>query len=208
MTIQELDQKLNSPEFQDTENDLFYNYYIYQYPATEEYEMRRQIQEFKRNLKRPTSYQDVLTLNLFEEFCNFLDNKRFLRYPSMLHYLLEKEAEGDAACVANVQETLTRNAHSPEFLEYIQNRIKEHIEKRENGVRYSYVFLYGIGSMFPYLRVNQFLALYENYNQTNKYKIIVFYPGQQDGNSFRLFNTLQDNHTYRAILLLNENETL
>jgi hypothetical protein len=36
----------------------------------------------------------------------------------------------------------------------------------------------------------------------------VFYPGQQDGNSFRLFNTLQDNHTYRAILLLNENETL
>lgn len=207
MTIQELDQKLNSPEFQDTENDLFYNYYIYQYPATEEYEMRRQIQEFKRNLKRPTSYQDVLTLNLFDEFCNFLDNKRFLRYPSMLHYLLEKEAGGDASCVANVQETLTRNAHSPEFLEYIQNRIKEHIEKRENGVRYSYVFLYGIGSMFPYLRVNQFLALYENYNQTNKYKIIVFYPGQQDGNSFRLFNTLQDNHTYRAILLLNENET-
>lgn len=206
MTIQELDQKLNSPEFQDTENDLFYNYYIYQYPATEEYEMRRQIQEFKRNLKRPTSYQDVLTLNLFDEFCEFLDHKRFLRHPSMLQYLLEKE-KADPNSSEQVQETLTRNAHSPEFLEYIQARIKEHIDQREEGVRYSYVFLYGIGSMFPYLRVNQFLTLYENYNDTEKYKIIVFYPGEQDDNSFRLFNTLQDNHTYRAILLLNENET-
>lgn len=204
MTIQELDNKLNSPSFQDTENDLFYNYYIFQYPASEEYDIRRQIQEFKENLKRPTNYQDVLTLNLFEEFCTFLDHKRFLRYPSMLHYLLDKEAGGDASCVASVQETLTRNAHSPEFLQYIHDRIKEHIEKK--GYKHSYVFLYGIGSMFPYLRVNQFLALYEDYNETSKYKIIVFYPGQQDGNSFRLFNTLQDNHSYRAILLLNENE--
>lgn len=34
MTIKELDDKLNSPGFQDTENgDLFYNFFIYQYPA-------------------------------------------------------------------------------------------------------------------------------------------------------------------------------
>lgn len=207
MTIQELDNKLNSPGFQETENDLFYNYYIFQYPATEEYDIRRQIQEFKRNLKRPTNYQDVLTLNLFDEFCYFLDHKKFLRHPSMLQYLLERE-KNDPKTAEQVQETLARNAHSPEFLEHIQSRIKEHISKREEGMRYSYVFLYGIGSMFPYLRANQFLTLYENYNETNKYKIIVFYPGEQDGNSFRLFNTLQDNHTYRAILLLNDKETL
>lgn len=205
MTIQELDQKLNSPGFQDTENDLFYNYYIYQYPATEEYEIRRQIQEFKRNLIRPTNYQDVLTLNLFDEFCDFLDHKKFLRHPSMLQYLLEKE-KADPKTTEQVQETLARNAHSTEFLKYINNRIISHVTKNEEGKRYSYVFLYGIGSMFPYLRVNQFLTLYENYNDTDKYKIIVFYPGEQDGNSFRLFNSLQDNHTYRAILLLNENE--
>ena len=34
MTIKELDDKLNSPGFQDPENgDLFYNFFIYQYPA-------------------------------------------------------------------------------------------------------------------------------------------------------------------------------
>lgn len=38
MTIKELDDKLNSPGFQDTENgDLFYNFFIYQYPAEKEY---------------------------------------------------------------------------------------------------------------------------------------------------------------------------
>ena len=54
MTIKELDDKLNSPGFQDTENgDLFYNFFIYQYPAEKEYDIRRQIQEFKANLIRP-----------------------------------------------------------------------------------------------------------------------------------------------------------
>lgn len=44
MTIKELDDKLNSPGFQDTENgDLFYNFFIYQYPAEKEYDIRKQI---------------------------------------------------------------------------------------------------------------------------------------------------------------------
>ena len=69
MTIKELDDKLNSPGFQDPENgDLFYNFFIYQYPADKEYDIRRQIQEFKANLIRPINYVDVLCLNLFEGF--------------------------------------------------------------------------------------------------------------------------------------------
>ncbi len=77
MTIKELDDKLNSPGFQDTENgDLFYNFFIYQYPAEKEYDIRKQIQEFKQNLIRPTNYVDVLTLDLFEEFCNYLNGQK------------------------------------------------------------------------------------------------------------------------------------
>lgn len=157
MTIKELDDKLNSPGFQDTENgDLFYNFFIYQYPAEKEYDIRQQVQEFKANLIRPTNYVDVLTLNLFEEFCNFLDQKKFLRHPSMLKYQLEKE-QADPSKAQNTQDTLTRNAHSPEFVQYIHQRIIDHITIKD-GYRRPYVFLYGIGSMFPYLRVNEFLA--------------------------------------------------
>ena len=75
MTVKELYDKLCSPGFQKTEDgDLFYNFYIYQYDADKEYEIRDQIKEFRDNLIRPTNYVDVLCLNLFDEFCHFLDN--------------------------------------------------------------------------------------------------------------------------------------
>lgn len=92
MTIKELDDKLNSPGFQDPKSgDLLYNFFIYQYPIEQKYEIRKQIMDFKANLIRPVNYVDVLTLNLFEEFCNFLDQKKFLKHPSMLKYLKDKE---------------------------------------------------------------------------------------------------------------------
>ena len=109
-------------------------------------------------------------------------------------------------CIETAQDTLTRNAHSPEFMQYIQQRIIAHTHIQDQYQR-PYVFIYGIGSMFPYLRVNEFLALYENYNETNSYKIIVFYPGHREQNSFRLFDTLSDNHTYRARVLNDEFQT-
>lgn len=66
MTIWELYDKLKSPGFMDPENgDLFYNFFIYQYPAEKEYDIRNQILDFKKNLIRPNNYVDVLTLNLF-----------------------------------------------------------------------------------------------------------------------------------------------
>ena len=150
MTIKELDDKLNSPGFQDTENgDLFYNFFIYQYPAEKEYDIRKQIQEFKANLIRPTNYVDVLTLNLFDEFCSFLDQKKFLRHPSMLKYLMEKEQSAPSK-VKSTQDTLARNAHSPEFVQFIHQRIIDHITIKDQ-YRRPYVFMYGIGSMYPYL---------------------------------------------------------
>lgn len=203
MTIKELDDKLNSPGFQRPEDgDLFYNFFIYQYPADKEYEIREQIKAFKENLLRPVNYVDTLTLNLFDEFCEFLDQKRFLRHPSMLKYQLEKEL-ADPSAADKTQETLTRLAHSEEFLRYLHKRIIDHIQIKDE-YRRPYVFLYGIGSMFPYIRVNELLALYEDYNETDKYKIIVFYPGHRDQNSFKLFDSLDDHHTYRATLLIND----
>lgn len=203
MTIKELDEKLNSPGFQDPENgDLFYNYFIYQYPADKEYDIRKQIHDFKVDLSRPMNYLDVLVIDLFKEFCDFLDKTPFLKNPSLLQYLLKKEKDKPEKS-DNVQSTLSRYAHSKDFLAFIHRRIMEHKAKKDE-MRRPYVFLHGIGSMYPYLRVNEFLALYEDFNRTNEYKIIVFYPGNREENSYKLFHVLHDSNTYRATLLLNE----
>lgn len=203
MTIPELYDLLNSPRFRKPEEgDLFYNFYIYQYPADREYEMRSEIAEFQRNLIRPTTYVDVLSINIFEEFCNFLDQKKFLRHPSMLKYLAEKE-DADPTNAVSVRDTIVRNAHGKEFLEYLHNHIMSHITIEDEFDR-PYIFIYGIGAIYPYLRVNELLAMYEDYNIPHKYKILVFYPGKSENNSFSLFGILPDHHTYRAMCLVNE----
>lgn len=142
------------------------------------------------------------TKTFHKEFCDFLDKTPFLKNPSLLQYLLKKEKDKPEKS-DNVQSTLSRYAHSKDFLAFIHQRIMEHKAKKDE-MRRPYVFLHGIGSMYPYLRVNEFLALYEDFNRTNEYKIIVFYPGNREENSYKLFHLLHDNNTYRATLLINE----
>ena len=202
MTVEELYEKLSSPAFQDPKNgDLFYNSFVYQYPAKNEYEIRRQIKDFQERLKRPSTYMDALTLDLFEEFCKFLDGQSFgNQNPSLLKFLVDMEGKAPE----NIQKVLIQQANSPKFYEYIYQRIQAHI-KLEDDMKHGFIFIYGIGDIFPYLRTNIFLTNYERYNQTDKYKLIVFYPGHRVDNTFSLFDILEDSNTYRATLLLNEN---
>ena len=83
----------------------------------------------------------------------------------------------------------------------LHNHIQEHLAEQQTGNAKPYVFVYGIGSMFPYLRANVFLTCMEQFNQVNQYKIILFYPGESKGNSYSLFGRLDDMHAYRGTLL-------
>lgn len=202
MTIPELYKLLNSPKFRKpAEGDLFYNFYIYQYPADKEYEMRQQIVEFQENLFCPTKYVDVLSINIFDEFCNFLDGKKFLHHPSMLKYLAEKE-DADPANAASVRDTLVRNAHCKEFFEYLHNHIMSHITIEDEYGR-PYIFIYGIGVIYPYLRINELLAMYEDYNIPHKYISLYFTPVRARTTHFSLRQTARP-YTYWAMCQVNE----
>lgn len=197
MTIEELYNKLEDKFFQDTDTgSIFYNVYIFQYKAKDEYAIRDQIENLKTRLKRPNNNLDILSVNLFEAFCRFLDEKSFGNNPSMLQYLLTKEEQGNA--VTNV---LIQNACNEDFFLSIHKTIQQHIENK-NQLKKSFVFLYGIGQIFPYLRTNTFLSNFERYNKGENYKLIVFYPGHSTSNSFSLFDRLKDDNTYRSIKLI------
>lgn len=198
MTIQELYDYLNSPQFQQTDGNIFYNYYIYQYPACEEYKMRQQLIEFKKNLVRPTSYVDPMILDLFEVFCDYLKAEMFGDQS-----LLDDTLEEDKTMPDVVTKELTDEANNDNFIRFISQRIDEFVGQNSD-LHHPYIFVHGVGKMFPYLRTNVFLTRFEKYNDTSRYKIILFYPGHQEGNSFSLFDTLDDSHTYRATLLVNK----
>jgi len=198
MTVEQLYDYLCSPDFQKADGNIFYNYYIYQYPASKEYLMREQIVEFKKKLERPTSYINAMILDLFQIFCDYLASEKFGDKS-----LLEDTLEEDKSCPDIVTTELTTEANSDNFIKFVNEKIKEHIIQND-GLNHPYIFVHGIGKMFPYLRTNVFLTRYEKYNDTSLYKIILFYPGHQEGNTFSLFDTLMDSHTYRAILLVNK----
>lgn len=200
MTIEELYKKLEDKSFQDTTTGtMFYNVYIFQYPPEEEYQIYSQIDSFKNRLRRPSNNLDILTLDIFDEFCQYLDAKSFGKHPSLLKYLLNKEIKSPES----VNETLIRNACDNKFFGWVDTRIKEHLNT-ENELAKSFVFMYGFGQIFPYLRTNTFLSNFERYNHGEEYKIIVFYPGNVQNNSFSLFGVLKDDHTYRSIKLIND----
>ena len=160
MSIQELYDYLNSPEFQNVKNgNIFYNYYIYQYPAKKEYEMRRQRRQlvvFKQNLERPTSFVNAMLLDLFQVFCDYLKKETFGS-----ESLFDVTLEDDKTQPDMVTAELTNEANSDNFISYVHDRIDEYL-RINDGLNKPYIFIYGIGKMFPYLRTNVFLTRYEN----------------------------------------------
>jgi hypothetical protein len=204
-SLEKLYSKLKSKEFSTLANGR-YNYHLFLYPASEEYKWRHDILEIKKKLIKPADYIDTLVLNIFDEFCDFLDRKPFgSKYSSLLKYLLDKESKGDAA-IEQVQNSLSTWANSDEFIQHIHARIMDHVNKQDDNLQRPYVFFYGLGQIYPYLRTSTFLTKYERLNKINRYKIILFFPGTSTNNgmNFKLFGLLSDDHNYRSHLLINE----
>lgn len=62
--------------------------------------------------------------------------------------------------------------------------------------------LTGVGSVYPMLRTHTLLsALHPIMGNT---PLLMFFPGRYDGHSLRLFNTLAEDHYYRAFRLVPE----
>lgn len=201
MTVGQLYDKLCSDDFKRVSAE--YNYYMYLYPAAKEHQMQEQIEDIKNKILRPANNVDILTIDLFEAFCEYLDNQSFgRRHPSYLKYIYEKDAKDNMH--DNVTESLLGKAASDEFTSFVHEKISSHIAKSDEKHIRPYVFIHGIGKIYPYLRANNFLVRYEKFNKVNHYKLIIFYPGEQYENTFRLFGKLEDDHAYRANLLINE----
>ena len=64
------------------------------------------------------------------------------------------------------------------------------------------LILSGVGSVYPMLRTHTLLsALHPIMGNT---PLLMFFPGKYDGHSLRLFNTLAEDHYYRAFRLVPE----
>ena len=196
MTIKELYDLLCDKSFQDPATGyLFFPAYMYLYEPEDEYAIRQEIASMKDRLVRPTDFVDVLALNIFEEFCNYLKAQKW-GSTNWLQFILSEEAKNHQS----IQTTLRQKANDKKFCTFLNNKIQAHINE-VSDLKKSYVFVYGFGQIFPYLRASKFMNLFEQY--IKDYKIILFYPGNADKN-YNMFKVLNDEHLYRAIKLINQ----
>jgi len=200
MTINELYDLLSNEDFQDPKTgNLFFPAYMYIYDPANEYYIREQIQQMKDRLIRPNTYVDVLIINLFTEFIDFLKTRDF-GGKTLLDTLLQKELKDPG----KVTDSLKREATRREFLSNLNDKIKTHIEPSDE-LKKSYVFVHGFGEIYPYLRASKFLSNFEKY--ITGYKIILFYPGTAK-DYYSMFDLLNDENPYRAIKLINPEDQL
>ena len=83
-----------------------------------------------------------------------------------------------------------------------EDKIAQKIASKHDIPNLDLLILTGVGSVYPMLRTHTLLsALHPIMGNT---PLLMFFPGRYDGHSLRLFNTLAEDHYYRAFRLVPE----
>ena len=196
MTITELYNILADKDFQDPwTGNLFFPAYMYVYDETKEYEIEQEILNIKERLYRPNSYLNVMMIDIFHEFQEYLMQETFAKQSKFDFYIGMEQQN-----YLKVQKSLAQEAEKDRFFSWLNQKINHHFSESEH-YEVGYVFMKGFGTIFPYLRASKFISKFEKY--ISGYKMIIFYPGKV-GENYNLFNLLNDEHLYRAIKLINQ----
>ena len=145
--------------------------YIFDYPASEELEVRQHIAWMLERLKTHHSALRVLHLDLLDVVLAYLEGRGL--YEKVLKM---QETKGDAA--------LLRSLKGPVAAEKIRDFIASECELQNHDL----ILLTGVGSVWPMLRAHNLLScLHTVMGQT---PLVMFYPGSFDGTTLRLFDRL------------------
>ena len=174
--------------------NLFFPAYVYTYKPALEYEIRDQIAQLIKKLKRPNHYLDCLVINIYEELINFLKADSFSG-STIFNSILEKEKEDYEDAFNWILDEVDHG-----FYEYFEEKIKDHF--KEGNEKRVFLVIYGFGTAFPYLRASDFLKKTEKL--IKEFKVIVFYPRTYKNSNYSMFNELNDDNLYRANHLNNQ----
>ena len=159
-------------------------FWIFDYPPERELELRSFIDGvlLPGMAKRQPAVRPAV-VNLFDLIIELLEDRKL--YDRVLDIQAKK---GDAAALAALRPVLK------------EDKLAERIANQIDFDQIDVLLLTGVGAAYPMLRSHTLLA---GLQATMKDKpVVMFYPGRYDGFSLRLFNTLADDHYYRAFRLV------
>lgn len=180
--------RITSRDFLDSKglgNEI--GFWIFDYPPERELDVR----DFLTGTVLPELNKQVPsihagTVNLLSLVSSLLEERNLLEKAMEM-----QQAKGDDSTLAALRSVLK------------EDKIAQKISAQFGIPNLDLLILTGVGSVYPMLRTHTLLsALHPIMGNT---PLLMFFPGKYDGHSLRLFNTLAEDHYYRAFRLIPEN---
>lgn len=160
-------------------------YYVFDYEACDELIMRQKIADLIKKNNPETDGFQIVEYDLYKMIIEILEERGYVDKCIKFEKTKGREYLYNAI-VKLLRLTTDQNL--------IVNKIME--TAPANAV----VFLTGVGKMYPYIRAHNIL---NNLHQVfDKVPVIMFYPGNWNGQSLSLFGTIDDGNYYRAFPLI------
>lgn len=161
-------------------------FWIFDYPPERELELR----SFLHGTVLPALAKQLPalradTIDLLELVTGLLDERKLL--DKAIEMQLRK---GDDSTLEALRPVLK------------EDKIAQKIASEHDIPNLDLLMLTGVGAVYPMIRTHTLLsALHPIMGNT---PLLMFFPGRYDGHSLRLFNTLAEDHYYRAFRLVPE----
>ena len=179
--------RITSRDFLDSKglgNEI--GFWIFDYPPEREVDVR----DFLSGTVLPALPKQVppiraATVNLLQLVTEILEERK------LLDKTFEMQAgKGDDSTLVALRSVLK------------EDRLAQKIATQFDVASLDLLILTGVGAVYPMLRTHTLLsALHPIMGNT---PLLMFFPGRYDGHSLRLFNTLAEDHYYRAFRLVPE----
>lgn len=145
--------------------------YIFEYPAQDELEVRRQIAWMTKRLETHHTGIRYLHLDLLDVVLEYLTERKLLDKA-----LAKQKSDGDKALLKSLKGLISGE------------KIADFIAKAHRPNGYDMVLVSGVGSAWPMLRAHSLLnCLHTVLERT---PLVMFYPGTFDGTTLRLFGQI------------------
>ena len=164
--------------------------YIFDYPATDELQVRAHIIMMMDRLASHHKELRVMHLNLLEVSVAYLEQRGVLEKALQM-----QTAKDDAAILQALKGPLAAE------------KLRDFIAAEHKPADYDLVLLSGVGSVWPMLRAHSLLNCL--HTVMGKTPLVMFYPGTFDGTTLRLFGQIAPSTSkpgtkpyYRAFTLI------
>ena len=181
--LQELTDKIASGQVIESTNlGNEINFRVFDYDPEDEYVVRDYLYNYllKRN-------KNIQVFDIYDIIVDILKEKGFLEKT------FEYEKKKGAKFVNSIiQKTLAISSNNDLIIKYI----KDHFKKEDGKI----IIITGMGKCYGIVRGHTILNNLQSVITENP--VIMLYPGTYDGQTFRLFNKLENDNYYRAFQLV------